>query len=224
MEQVLSPAQLAALQSQGWATVYGTATDPTCFKRDMLTLATALGTAIGTRTRKVIDELMPISQREAKPRSLSSITGTGPQPWHMDLAHRPLPARYLILGMLDCSNITAATELLEAQILLPHKLHEEASTEPFLVRSGIKSFYATIKGKGQPFLRFDPGCMEGATKRAKELMSSLIQLSVPPTYVHHWTPGSILVLDNWKVFHRRAEAHGDLARVLFRISVREDNL
>lgn len=219
MEQVLPPAKLAALRSRGWTCVDCAAVDTESFKRDLLTLAATLGTATRTRTRSVVDELVPVSQREAQPRSLSRITGTGAQPWHMDMAHRPVPARYLVLGMLTCSSSTASTELLDAELLLPHGLCEAASTEPFLVRTGAKSFYATIKGKGQPFLRLDPGCMEGATERAKGLMALLVELNAPPTYVHRWTPGSVLLLDNWKVFHRRADARDDPTRVLFRISV-----
>ena len=87
------------------------------------------------------------------------------------------------------------------------------------MRTGAQSFYATIKAKGQPFLRLDPGCMEGATERARKLMALLVERSVSPTYVHRWTPGSVLVVDNWKVFHRRADARDDLTRMLFRISV-----
>ena len=223
MEQVLPHAKLAALQSRGWICVASAAVDAQSFTSDLLTLATTLGTPLRTRARSVVDKLMPVSQREAQPRSLSRVTGTGAQPWHMDMAHRPVPARYLVLGMLECSTGTAATELLDAERLLPEQLCEVASTEPFLVRTGAKSFYATIKGKGRPFLRLDPGCMEGATERARRLMSLLAELSVPPTYVHRWTPGSILVLDNWKVFHRRADARDDSMRVLFRISVQGEN-
>lgn len=219
MVKVLPPAKRAALLSRGWTCVNSAAADAESFKRDLLALAATLGTATRTRRRSVIDELMPVSQREARPRSISRTTGTGAQPWHMDMAHRPVPARYLVLGMLECSSGTAATELLDAGLLLPDELYEAASTEPFLVRTGAKSFYATIKGKGQPFLRLDPGCMEGATERARRLMARLGELCVPPTYVHRWTPGSVLVLDNWKVFHRRADARNDPTRALFRISI-----
>jgi hypothetical protein len=140
------------------------AVDAESLKRDLLTLAATLGTATRTRTRSVVDEFVPVSRRDALPRSLSRTAGTGPQPWHMDMAHRSVPARYLVLGMLECSSDTAVTELLNAELLLPDGLDEAASTEPFLVRTGAKSFYATIKGKGRPCLRHDPGCMEGATK------------------------------------------------------------
>ncbi len=223
MGQVLPPAKRAALQSHGWTSVNSAAADAEGFKRDLLTLAATLGTATRTRGRTVVDELVPVSEGKAQPRSLSRATGTGAQPWHMDMAHRPVPARYLALGMLECSSGTAATELLDADLLLPDELNEAASTEPFLVRTGAKSFYATIKGKGQPFFRLDPGCMEGATERARRLMTLLADLCVPPTYVHRWTPGSILVLDNWKVFHRRADARDDPTRSLFRVTILGDS-
>jgi len=199
-----------------------TAADVETFKRDLLALAATLGTPTRTRTRSVVDELVPVHQAEARPRSLSQTTGIGTQPWHMDMAHRPVPARYLVLGMLECSDGTAATELLDAEQLLPNGLVEAASTEPFLVRTGAKSFYATIKSKGQPFLRFDPGCMQGATERARALMSVLGEQSVPPTHVHLWSRGSVLVLDNWKILHRRTDASDDPSRVLFRVCVQGD--
>jgi alpha-ketoglutarate-dependent taurine dioxygenase len=203
--------------------VDSTASSVETFKRDLLTLAATLGTPTRTRTRSVVDQLVPAHQAEARPRSLSQTTGVGPQPWHMDMAHRPVPARYLVLGMLECSDDTAATELLDAKQLLQDGLIEAASTEPFLVRTGAKSFYATIKAKGQPFLRFDPGCMQGATGRARALITALCEQSVPPTHVHHWGRGSVLVLDNWKILHRRTDASDDLSRVLFRICVQGDS-
>jgi alpha-ketoglutarate-dependent taurine dioxygenase len=219
MYQVLPPARQADLKSLGWACVDSTAADNETFKRDLLALAATLGTPVRTRTRSVVDELVPVHQAEARPRSLSQTTGIGPQPWHTDMAHRPVPARYLVLGMLECSDGTAATELLDAEKLLPNVLVEAASTEPFLVRTGAKSFYATIKAKGQPFLRFDPGCMQGATQRARALMAMLGEQSVSPTHVHLWRRGRVLVLDNWKFLHRRADASDDLSRVLFRVCV-----
>ena len=223
MYQVLPHAKLAALKSLGWTCVDSIASDIETFKRDLLTLAATLGTPTRTRTRSVVDELVPVHQAKARPRSLSQTTGTGPQPWHMDMAHRLVPARYLVLGMLECSDCTVATELLDAERLLPDRLIEAASTEPFLVRTGAKSFYATIKAKGQPFLRFDPGCMQGATGRARALMTVLGEQSVPPTHIHPWGRGNVLVLDNWKVLHRRADASDDLSRVLFRICVQGDS-
>ncbi|MDR6859851.1 hypothetical protein [Variovorax guangxiensis] len=47
------------------------AVDAETFKRDLLTLAATLGTTMRTRTPSVVDELVPVSEREAQPRSLS---------------------------------------------------------------------------------------------------------------------------------------------------------
>ena len=69
------------------------------FKLSLLALGKSLGTPVATRSRELVDELTPKNKNEANPRSLSRIAGTGRQPWHMDMAHRVEPARYLVMGM-----------------------------------------------------------------------------------------------------------------------------
>ncbi|CAB3670056.1 hypothetical protein ACAE110713_28775 [Achromobacter aegrifaciens] len=137
----------------------------------------------------------------------------------MDMSHRVEPARYLVMGMHECPARTADTELLDASTLVPTDLYEEALAEPFLFRTGAQSFYATIKVKGAPFVRFDPGCMHGTTARAKALMQQLLNRTLAPTHVHQWTPGAVLVIDNWKMLHRRADATAYINRTLYRVSV-----
>ena len=166
-----------------------------------------------------MDEITPLNKHQALPRSLSRITGVGLQPWHMDLAHRIGPTRYLVMGMHQIVTDTASTELLDATTFVPNTLREEALSEPFLVRTGNRSFYATMTVKGQSFLRFDPGCMQGATTRAKVLMQKLLDQDLAPSYTHRWKPGSVLVIDNWKMLHRRADATKSVSRTLYRVSV-----
>ncbi len=137
----------------------------------------------------------------------------------MDMAHRVEPARYLVMGMHECPARTADTELLVSSTLVPGDLHEAALTEPFLIRTGAQSFYATIKAKGGAFLRFDPGCMQGSTPRASALMEKLLNRTLAPTHVHQWTPGAVLVIDNWKMLHRRSDATTSTKRILYRVSV-----
>ncbi|MCD0500803.1 MULTISPECIES: TauD/TfdA family dioxygenase [Achromobacter] len=108
---------------------------------------------------------------------------------------------------------------MDASTLVPTDLYEEALAEPFLFRTGAQSFYATIKVKGAPFVRFDPGCMHGTTARAKALMQQLLNRTLAPTHVHQWTPGAVLVIDNWKMLHRRADATAYINRTLYRVSV-----
>lgn len=189
------------------------------FCQELLDLARTLGQPVGTRTRALVDELKPLLTHEARRPSLSTKVGHGLQPWHMDLAHRIVPARYLVLGMCEHSTGNAPTELLDATSLVPMALEYEAQCEPFLVRTGAQSFYATILAKEQPFTRFDPGCMLGATLRAKVLMQKLFESASAPTHTHHWRAGEVLVIDNWKMLHRRADATTAPNRTLYRVSV-----
>jgi len=209
-----------ALNTHGWIEVKSPAlgTDD-AFKLSLLALGKSLGRPVTTRSKNLVDELTPKNKNEANPRSLSRITGTGRQPWHMDMAHRVEPARYLVMGMYQCATDIACTEILDAATLIPDALNGEALSEPFLVRTGARSFYATITSTGQSFVRFDPGCMQGATTRARALMRHILDQDVPPSFVHTWRSGAVLIIDNWKMLHRRADAIRSVNRALYRISV-----
>ncbi len=217
----LSPEEQATLNARGWISLQIQASDSHDFRLNLLGLGQSLGTPVPTRNRRLVDELIPLKKHEATSRSLSRITGTGQQPWHMDLAHRIEPARYLIMGMHQSATETACTELLKASTLIPKILQDEARSEPFLIRTGAKSFYATITARRQSFPRFDPGCMQGATTRAKALMQKLLDQDLEPSHTHNWGPGSVLVIDNWKMLHRRANATKSANRILYRVSVME---
>jgi len=75
----------------------------------ILDLARAFGTVTATRGRSAIDELMPKARTEARPGSMSATTGLDAQPWHMDMAHRPLPARFVLLSCVDAGEQDCAT-------------------------------------------------------------------------------------------------------------------
>lgn len=215
----LSPSERATLDARGWISLQGQASKSHDFKLVLLGLGQSLGTPVPTRSRSLVDELTALNKHEANPCSLSRITGTGQQPWHMDLAHRMEPARYLVMGMHEAGTDTACTELLDASTLIPKILQAEALSEPFLVRTGARSFYATMSVKGQPFLRFDPGCMQGATTRAKTLMQKVLDQDLAPSHTHRWGPRSVLVIDNWRMLHRRADAANSANRTLYRVCV-----
>ncbi len=207
------------LEERGWVFAQCKADDAEAFEQAVLRLGRFLGAPITTRSRSLVDRLTPMPADGARPRSLSRMSGNGQQPWHMDMAHRVEPARYLVMGMHECPTKTADTELLDASTLIPKALQREALSEPFLIRSGARSFYATMRAKGQPFVRFDPGCMQGTTPRANALMQQLLNQFLAPTHVHQWVPGSLLVIDNWKMFHRRTDATTSINRTLYRVSV-----
>lgn len=210
---------LPLLLKHGWAVLSIQSPQAGAFCQALLDLARTLGEPVGTRTRALVDELRPQLAHEVLHPSLSAQVGHGLQPWHMDMAHRMEPARFLVMGMYECPTETAPTELLDATALVPKALTQEAQCEPFLVRTGARSFYATILTKDQPFVRFDPGCMQGSTPRASALMQQLLAHASAPTHVHQWSAGSVLVINNWKMLHRRADATNSTNRTLYRVSV-----
>ena len=215
----LSPEERTALSERGWVSSHCRTENSQDFKLKLLGLGQHLGLPVATRSRYLVDELTPKDKHKANAHSLSRITGTGRQPWHMDLAHRVDPARYLVMGMHECSPFAANTEILDASLLLSDQHVEAAFSEPFLVRTGARSFYATMASRNQPFVRFDPGCMQGATDRAKDLMQNILARELPASYIFKWEAGSVLIIDNWKMLHRRADASSSTKRELYRISV-----
>lgn len=215
----LSLEERTALRDRGWVSLCCNAENSRDFIFALLGLGKFLGTPVPTRTRSLVDELRPQDKQKANSRSLSRITGTGRQPWHIDLAHKVEPARYLVMGMYACTPTVASTELLDTSFLICDQHREAAFSEPFLVRTGARSFYATMKSKNHPFIRFDPGCMYGATDRAKQLMQKILDKDLFATHTHVWKAGSILVVDNWKMLHRRADSSNSMKRTLYRVSV-----
>jgi hypothetical protein len=210
------------LVTHGWALLTGPQREGATAGVHCLALARQLGTPTPTRGRRLLDVLVPQVSSQASPRSLSAQTGTGPQSWHVDLAHRAEPARYIVVSCLREGQAQAPTELLDRKSFLSRREEGNALSEPFLVRSGRCSFYGTILDGTKQFVRFDPGCMQGATKRAEELMRRLLDKAPQPTYAHQWAAGDILLIDNWRLLHRRADASESLSRALIRVSVMED--
>jgi hypothetical protein len=207
------------LEVRGWALSRRLQLDGAMAAEHCLALANGLGTPIATRGRGLVDVLVPRTPKQSRARSLSAQVGTGPQPWHVDLSHCAVPARYLVMCCLRVGQRQVATELLDRQDFLQSRDIGDAASEPFLVRSGPCSFYGTILEGPKRFLRFDPGCMQGATKRAGELMRRLLDQATCPSYVHRWAVGDILIIDNWRLLHRRTDASESSERTLLRVTV-----
>lgn len=196
--------------------------DAATASRHCLKLAKQLGIPTATRGHGLVDVLSPRNVSQANPCSLSARTGTGLQPWHVDLSHHSVPARYLVMLCLDEGQVQVPTEFLDRSRFLLKRDIQDALSEPFLVRSGRHSFYGTILEGSMRFIRFDPGCMQGETTRARALMTRLMRGPVSPSYVHQWVAGDVLLLDNWRLLHRRTDASASRNRTLLRVTVMED--
>jgi alpha-ketoglutarate-dependent taurine dioxygenase len=210
------------LKERGWSVFRLPTTDIPDLEDNLLSFATCFGNPVSSRNAKLVDRLCPTPPAKAHPKSLSAIYGTGILPWHIDMAHRLEPARFIILACEKVGNISAATEMTEWKNLLtsPDDL-EAARAEPFLIQNGRNSFYSTLLDRSRPFLRFDPACMKSNTERGHKLLEKLS--SVKPEHVIqiHWEPFQAVVIDNWRMLHRRLDASQALGRTILRVSIME---
>ena len=217
--------QSSALQDlcrQGWGSMQLEAGNTILLERQLLDIASVLGAPQPTRNKELVDRLIPHKKNQAFPNSLSASTGLDIQPWHIDLAHSQTPVRYIILACEREGSKPVPTELAYWSSLIDIADQEAAHTEPFLVRNGSHSFYATILTRSQQYLRFDPGCMIPVTRDAKILMDKLSGKRIKPALRIKWKLGSAVIIDNWRMLHRRLDAHGTQDRMLLRISVAEE--
>jgi hypothetical protein len=178
------------------------------------------GRALGGRGGRILETLETLDAHEAPSRSLSSYSGRGAQPWHVDGSHLVVPPRYLILGCVSVIGTGAPpTQLM--RIKAAGFPFPASRREVFVVRNGRSSFYSTIVNPDRSWVRFDPGCMKACTEQGCSLLKSIESSPVEPCFNLDWVAGDVLIVDNWAVLHRRASATGAGFRTLLRISLKE---
>ena len=211
---------LSAVSEFGWCTLHATPNNETSLSTLVLQIATSIGTPIPTRGRTLIDSLRPTASSNARPRSLSARYGKGIQPWHSDTVHQLVPARHLVFACLDPGEAGACTVLADWKTIIKGRdTLIAARTEPFLIRCGRHSFYSTVQQPGRPFTRFDPGCMEPCRQAGRELQSAVEGASPGEATTVDWKAGQVVIIDNWRMAHRRLDAEGSPGRTLLRVSV-----
>jgi alpha-ketoglutarate-dependent taurine dioxygenase len=211
---------LKLLDDQGWTITRTADID------ELINLSECLGQPLPSRAgASIIDELRPISKREAQPRSLSALHGLNGFPLHTDTAHWRTPARYIALRAATNQSGARPTAFLNLQSL-KFQPEEVAALKraTFSVRNGRHSFLCTMISADNSMLRFDPGCM---TPTSNVAASALAMFSAKVNVSHRhrifWRQGDTLILDNWRLLHGRASvAFNDSSlRLLQRILVRQ---
>lgn len=181
-----------------------------------------IGNSLGRRTAGragVLEEIVqPLHQKDAHPRSLSAQYGLNTLPFHVELSHRELPCRYVLLGCIATGKSCSSTKLIDWRNL-GFSSSELSFLEqvPILVRNGRRSFYSTILNSERTFLRYDPGCIEAIDKRG-EIAIQLVEkrLGSGIVFEHKWCQGDILIIDNWRILHGRGASKSGSERRLLR--------
>lgn len=188
----------------------------------VLETARELGAVMKGRHSSYVERLESLAKDRAPASSLSAQFGRGEFPCHIDMAHLPVPCRYIVLGCGFAKERPAATliQIVGGLRFSPDEM-DCLRSGVFLVRNGRRSFFASVLGGRRRFFRWDPGCMLAKDEYARAAQAAIErELGAIDPVRHQWRAGSILVLDNWKVLHGRESCHRDGAqRVIYRSSV-----
>lgn len=188
----------------------------------VLETARDLGAVMKGRRGSHVERLESMEKDRAPASSLSAQFGRGEFPCHVDMAHLPVPCRYVVLGCGFAKERPAAT-LIQSVGELRFSPDEVdcMHTGVFLVKNGRRSFFASVLSGRRKFFRWDPGCMQAKDEYARVAQTAIErELGAIDPVRHQWRAGSILVLDNWKVLHGRDSCDRDGAqRVIYRSGV-----
>lgn len=212
---------LGPLAERGWSVHRSEGADAEATVRELGKLGDRLGTRVAGRAGALEEVIEPHGADDAHPRSLSAGYGLNALPFHTELSHRTRPCRYLLLGCIDPGSPAAATMLLDWRTLgLSSEELELLEGTPVLVRSGRRSFYATILAPSGAFLRYDPGCLEAVDQRGRMALALIEdRIAAAPPQFHHWRRGDTLIIDNWRVLHGRSSSDRGSGRRLARILI-----
>ncbi|WP_077228592.1 TauD/TfdA family dioxygenase [Sphingomonas hengshuiensis] len=167
--------------------------------------AELLGRPTSGRAGATQEAIVPRVRTEAHPRSQSATHGLDALPLHVELSHRSVPCRYVVLGCADPGHPGSATTTLEWRTL-GFTADEIALLKgaPLLIRNGRRSFYSTALPRDGRFLRYDRECVEAVDARGHAALEAIRARlsSVTPT-AHCLQRGEVLVIDNWRMLHGR---------------------
>ncbi|MEU7802441.1 hypothetical protein AB0B10_24580 [Micromonospora arborensis] len=192
------PPWKAELEAHGWILLDG------CSSKDTALL-------LGRASSATI--LEPKGFDEARHWSLSGVYGLGAFPWHTDGAISSSPPRWLLLKAVELSYPTC-TELLVPDAGLVASLY--GTILRARDKSGRVKYLPAImpdQGGGSR-LRWDPRTCTPQTGLTIEEVEKK-----SPSACVEWVVGRLLVIDNFKLLHRRPAVQGQGRRMLERTYV-----
>jgi alpha-ketoglutarate-dependent taurine dioxygenase len=162
-----------------------------------------------------VETLTPRDRDVAAPWSLSGAYGTGAFPWHTDGAVSTNPPRWILLFGTRVSGRTC-TELLDPPPGLQLKLRRTVLR--VVDRRGlVRHLPASMPAEDGVRLRWDPRiCTPLTGTLLEEVDRHAPSVEVP------WRVGRLLVVDNFRLLHRRPTVSGIAERILERTYVWSD--
>ena len=158
------------------------------------------------------EELTPRVREAAAPWSLSGTYGMGSFPWHTDGAVSTDPPRWIVMYAKRISGHTY-TELLDPLPSLQLKLRRTV-LRVIDNRGRARHLPASLPTKDGLRLRWDPRICTPLTGASLEEVEGH-----EPSVKVSWVKGRVLILDNFRLLHRRPGMSGVTERVLERTYV-----
>lgn len=175
-----------------------------------------LGSIVTLDGFSTVQELRPRAKSSAPPNTYSGNFGTGEFPMHTDLAHWAVPPRYLALRCIKGA-AEVSTSVFDGGVMIDDM--GETSLRRTLVqprrplRNGkpLLRLFDYFEGHDTVVLRWDSIFLRPAT-RDSEKMYSLVATYIASAVgqeVVLLNPGDTLIVDNWRMIHRRSPVPAD---------------
>jgi hypothetical protein len=203
---------IARARNDGWSTATVTA-EHVRFQARWMTLTPLASRSTGDQ----VEKLQPIDSVDAPKASLSAVYGRGAQPLHTDGAHLEEPPDIVMLFARAPSPVPTMLTLHDWSVL-DSGMSEDLRHGLFTVNTGRTQFLTPAYSGRR--LRFDPGCMSPADSRARRVAAHF-EVALASATPFEWDePDKVLVIDNRRVLHARADAESDPGRTIERLAYR----
>ncbi len=170
-----------------------------------------LGSVLTLNGFCTVQELRPYAKLSAPPNTYSGNFGTGEFPMHTDLAHWAVPPRYLALRCISGTS-EVATSLFDGNLMIedigptPLRRTLVQPRRPLSNGKQLLRLLDYLEGSDTGVLRWDSIFLLPATadsKKTHSLVATYIK-SVAAKDVVLLAPGDTLIVDNWRMIHRRS--------------------
>ena len=174
-------------------------------------LALRLGKPIASVPgRPPVDVLVPKTQEDSQPGTLSFLNGAGAFPFHTETAHWRTPVDLVVLKCVEPGAGSRSTILADGWNLgLDSKTVKQLTRTLMVVRNGRKSFLAPLATREDDKLsfRYDPGCMRPTSTDDAVVLDTLQTSLLSAEQIRIvWKRGQCLIFDNLRMLHSRDES------------------
>lgn len=200
-----------------------------CHRPDLSTVeaVSLLGTPLTLAGFSTVQELRPHRALDAAPNTYSGNFGVGEFPMHTDLAHWAIPPRYLVLRCIQGAS-EVSTGLIDGNVLIKKigsTLLRRTLVQPRRPLGNGKQLLRLLDCLDDydvPLLRWDSIYLHPASAES-EAVFALVSRQIASLDRYDailLAHGDTLVLDNWRIIHRRSSVPATAAnRLIERVYV-----